>query len=148
MNMMTSKSGAGEQRQKGFTLIELMVALVVLAILTSVAYPSFMQSMRKGNRSDASSALTRAAGAQERFFATNGTYTTDVTNLGFAAGGLTEHQMYVLTIVAGATGIGSSYVITATAKAGKTQALDTGCTVLSLNSLGQQLPDPAVSDCW
>jgi type IV pilus assembly protein PilE len=148
MNTMMTRNCASEPRQQGFTLIELMIALVILAILTSVAYPSFMQSMRKGSRSDASSSLTRATGAQERFFATNGTYTADVTNLGFAAGGLTEHELYILTIAAGPTGIGSSYVITATAKAGKSQALDVGCTVLSMDSLGVQLPDPAVSDCW
>jgi len=122
--------------------------VIVLAILTSVAYPSFMDSVRKGNRGDASSALTRAASAQERFFATNGTYTADVTNLGFADGGITEHGHYQLTIAPGPTGIGSSYVLTATAKAGSMQAQDTGCTVLSLNSLGVQLPDPSASLCW
>jgi len=148
MNMMKSTTGACGQRQKGFTLIELMIAVVVLAILTAVAYPSFMQSVRKGNRGDASSALTRAASAQERFFATNGTYTTVVTDLGFAAGGLTEHGHYTLTMAAGPTGIGSSYVLTATAKAGTMQAQDAGCTVLSIDSLGVQLPNPALSECW
>jgi len=148
MKYLTIKRGANGVRQKGFTLIELLIAMVVMAILASVAFPSFMQSVRKGNRSDAESSLMRAAGNQERFFATNGTYTALITDLGFEDGGLSEKEHYQITITAGPTGIGSSYVITAKAVAGHMQAKDTGCTVLSVDSLGQQLPDPADSDCW
>jgi len=142
------KHSISKAKSEGFTLIELMISLVIMAILVSIAYPSFMQSIRKGNRSDAQSALTRTAGNLERFFATNGTYTVLLTDLGLDAGGASEQEHYVISVAAGATGIGSSYVITATAAAGDMQAHDTNCTVLSLDSLGAQLPDPVNSNCW
>jgi type IV pilus assembly protein PilE len=136
--------------QAGFTLIELMVTVALLGILTSVAYPSFMDSVRKSNRNDAKTALARAVAAQERFFATNGGYSDVVTNIGFAADGLTEHGHYVITAAAGATGdIASSYVVTATAASGDMQADDTNCTVYSMNSLGVKTPSPTANTrCW
>jgi type IV pilus assembly protein PilE len=148
MKMVKAERRGTKARLQGFTFIELLIAMVILGILTSIAFPSFMQSIRKGNRSDAGAALTRAAGSQERFFAMNSTYTDDVADLGFGDDGLTEHEYYNISVEAGLTGIASSYIITATAVAGHMQAQDTGCTVLSLDSLGRQLPDPADSDCW
>ena len=148
MKMVKAERRGTKVRLKGFTFIELLIAMVILGILTSIAFPSFMQSIRKGNRSDAGAALTRAAGSQERFFAMNSTYTDNRADLGFGDDGLTEHEYYNISVEAGPTGIASSYIITATAVEGHMQAQDTGCTVLSLDSLGQQLPDPADSDCW
>ena len=139
------------KRQAGFNLMELMITLVIIAILTAFAYPSFMQSVRKGKRSDAHTAMTRVASNLERFFSTNGTYTTDTAVLGLTmdGGSATSDQVhYVVTVVAGATGIGSSYVVSATAKAGDMQEDDTGCTVFSLTSIGVRTPDPAGSKCW
>jgi len=54
-----------------------MITLVIISILTMIAFPSYMQSVRKSKRTDACTALTRAASNLERFFGTNGTYTTD-----------------------------------------------------------------------
>ena len=152
MNMMhTHQHGRTGKRQTGFNLIELMVTLVIIAILTGIAYPSFMQSVRKGKRSDAHTAMTRVASNLERFFSTNGTYTTDESLLGLSMDGgsaYSDQGHYVVTVVAGASGIGSSYVVNATAKAGDMQADDTGCTVFSLTSVGVRTPNPADSKCW
>ncbi len=142
---------ATSKRSKGFTLIELVIVMVVIAILAAVAYPSYIRSVRKGNRTDAYTALTRVAGNLERFFATNGSYTTDAAQLGLPISGgnaYSDDRHYVVTVVAGPTGIGTSYAITATAAAGDMQADDTGCAVLSLDSLGVRLPDPNTSRCW
>ena len=138
-------------RNGGFNLVELMVTLIIIAILTMVAYPSFMQSVRKGKRSDAHTAMTRAAGNLERFFSTNGTYTTDASQLGLTMDGgsaYSDQGHYVIAVAAGGSGIGSSYVVSATAKAGDMQADDTGCTALSLDSLGRRVPDPTTTKCW
>jgi type IV pilus assembly protein PilE len=145
INIVATRHG---RRQSGFSLLELMMVVAIVGILASIAYPSFMQNARKSNRADAKMSLLRAAGNQERFFATSLTYTNDVTKLGFPANGLSEKEYYVISAAAGATGIGSSYILTATAITGTMQEDDTNCTVLSVDSLGARLPDPATSKCW
>lgn len=67
--------------QRGFTLIELMIVVVIVAILTAIAYPSYKQHVIKARRSDAEGALLNFANAMERFYTKNGTY------LGAASGG-------------------------------------------------------------
>ena len=150
--MMKSKIGACRvSRNSGFTLVEAMITMVVIAILASIAYPSYMQSVRKSKRTDAYSALTKAAINLERFFGTNGTYTTDTSQLGLTIDAGTAYSVsghYIITVAAGATGIGSSYVVNANAKPGDMQTGDTGCTALSLDSLGRRTPDPTTSRCW
>ena len=110
-----------------------------------------MQSVRKGKRTDAHGAMTRAASNLERFFSTNGTYTTDGSQLGLTMDGddaTSDQGYYIIDIAAGGTGIGSSYVVTATAQAGSMQADDDGCTTYSISSIGVRTPDPVDTKCW
>ena len=150
--MTSDKRGyRAASRNSGFTLTELMIAVSIVAILSMIAFPSFMQSVRKGNRTDAHTALTRAAGNLERFFGTNVTYTIDTTQLGLqitAGTAYTDNGHYIVTVAPGATGIGSSYIINANATPGDIQTGDTGCTALSLDSLGRRTPDPLATKCW
>jgi type IV pilus assembly protein PilE len=69
------------KKNAGFTLIELMVAVVIIAILASVAYPAYQDSVRKGRRVDAKVALMEAAQIMERYFTENMTYATAPTTL-------------------------------------------------------------------
>ncbi|HFB66207.1 MAG TPA: prepilin-type N-terminal cleavage/methylation domain-containing protein [Aeromonadales bacterium] len=62
------------KNNKGFTLIELMIVVVVVAVLTSIALPSYRESVAKSKRSDAQGALYGLAAAMERFFTENNTY--------------------------------------------------------------------------
>lgn len=54
--------------QQGFTLIEAMIVVVILAILAAIAYPTYVEQIRKANRSVAKSALLEMANRQERYF--------------------------------------------------------------------------------
>ncbi len=71
----------------GFTLIELMIVVAIIAILAAIAYPSFLDSVRKGRRADAETGLMQAAHKLENFYARNATYTADLTQVGYAAAG-------------------------------------------------------------
>ena len=136
---------------RGFSLMELLTVIATISILSMVAFPSFMQNVRDSRRTDAQVALTRTSQNLERFFSTNTTYTTNPAQVGVEMegdAGYSDNGDYVITITAGPTGIGSSYVVTATAAADSMQADDTGCTVLTLDSLGRRTPDPATTDCW
>ena len=70
--------------QGGFTLVELMVTVVVIALLAMVAIPAYNDSVRKGRRADAKAALEKIAARQEQYFMDNKTYTTDIEALGFS----------------------------------------------------------------
>jgi type IV pilus assembly protein PilE len=61
-------------KQKGFTLVELMIVVAIVAILAAVAYPSYMSSVNKGRRADAQNALLNFAALQERFYSDRGSY--------------------------------------------------------------------------
>lgn len=57
-----------------FTLIEVMITVVIVAILASVAVPSYMSSVRDSRRADAKQAMLAAAQTMESFYAMNMTY--------------------------------------------------------------------------
>ncbi|AMX01645.1 type IV pilin protein [Microbulbifer thermotolerans] len=62
------------KRQNGFTLIELMIVVAIIAVLAGVAWPSYREHVRSANRADAQGALMGLAQAMEKHFTQNGTY--------------------------------------------------------------------------
>jgi type IV pilus assembly protein PilE len=66
-------AGSRMSRHDGFTLIELMITVAIVAILATIAYPSYRNAVIRSNRADAQQALLQAAQNRERVFATNGT---------------------------------------------------------------------------
>lgn len=54
--------------QRGFTLIEAMIVVVIVAILAAIAYPSYLEQIRKANRSVAKSGLLEVANKQLHYF--------------------------------------------------------------------------------
>ena len=61
-------------KHKGFTLIELMVAVGIVGLLAAIAIPSYQESMRKSRRTDAQGALMSFANGMERHYTENSTY--------------------------------------------------------------------------
>ncbi len=61
-------------RFSGFTLIELMIAVMIIGILAAVAYPSYQDSINKSRRAEGKSALLKAAQVLERWYTDNNTY--------------------------------------------------------------------------
>ena len=70
---------------KGFTLIELMVVVIIIGILSAIAYPSYLDSVRKTRRADAQGALMQLNNAMERVFTQNNTYQPGGANPTFGA---------------------------------------------------------------
>ncbi len=62
------------EKNTGFTLIELMIVVAIVGILAGIAYPSYQDSGRKSRRADAEGALLGFANAMERYFTENNTY--------------------------------------------------------------------------
>jgi type IV pilus assembly protein PilE len=64
-------------RERGFTLIELMVACAVVAILASVAYPSYLSHVRKSTRAAAKAQMMDIANREQQFLLANRNFVTD-----------------------------------------------------------------------
>lgn len=62
------------QRQQGFTLIEVMIVVAIVAILAALAFPSYTEYIRRGHRAEARAALLQGAQWMERAATATGTY--------------------------------------------------------------------------
>jgi type IV pilus assembly protein PilE len=126
---------------RGFTLIEMLIALVVVGILAAIALPSFNSSIRKSRRADAFAALSALQQAQERWRSNQGSYASNAQltlaptatppGLGLSA---TSGSGYYGIAISSADATG--YIATATATTGTSQADDAGCQVLAVRMQG------------
>jgi type IV pilus assembly protein PilE len=88
------------QRNRGFTLVELMIALAVVGLLAAVAYPSYQQQVAKGRRTDAKQSLLELAQKMERFYTERGTYAGATLGSSGLYPDVSSGGYYSLTIVA------------------------------------------------
>jgi type IV pilus assembly protein PilE len=112
---------------RGFSLIELAIALAIAAILAALALPSYQEHVRKGRRADAVSRLTLVLQAQERWRANRASYAGDLSDLGLPQ--TVDGGHYSLAL---ASASADGYQATATPVAGSPQAGDMRCAMLSL----------------
>lgn len=70
-------------RQSGFTLIELMITVAIVAILASIALPSYQEHVRRGHRAAAQSEMMDIANRQQQFFLANRAYATSLAALSY-----------------------------------------------------------------
>lgn len=138
------KNIASQAFSKGFTLIELMIAVAIMGILVSVAYPAYTDFVQRSNRTEGQRELLRIAGLMEQYFLDNRTYTKDLKNLGYSASTVTtENGYYSIEATAGDANV---FTLTATAKG--SQASDTSCKTMTLTNTGAKTPSPSTYDCW
>ncbi len=110
--------------QRGFTLIELMVALAIVAIIVTFGVPAYTQHVTKTKRAEATTMLEEVASRQEQFLADNQTYATDTKQLGYATNpAASKDGNYSVSILAATATcpINRCFVAQATPVAGSTQ---------------------------
>jgi type IV pilus assembly protein PilE len=134
-----------QKKTQGFTLIELIIVMTIIAILSAIAIPSYAAYIRKSRRSDAEAALLTMQLQEEKWRANNSTYTTVLANVGAPATGSSTLTYYTYSI--SSTTPATAFTVTATAVTGKGQEKDkvgtTTCT-LSIDQSGSRLP----AVCW
>lgn len=143
---------AGKKRQakriaarfKGVTLIEILVAIAIVAILGAIALPIYTNQAQKARRADAKAALTSIALAQERYYTLNSEYADSIETL-VSDGGLDskynldtpaatgQSDYYALSINAEDT---QTFTVTAVASSTKEQSEDTDCKTFSIDQTG------------
>lgn len=137
----------------GFSLIELLVVLAMLAILTAIAIPAYGRYAMRAHRVDGQAVLLHIANAQERFYASTNHYGV-LGDIGYADPAISEQKYYSVTAVVSADPAGNSsqaYVATATPIG--PQARD-ACGMLTINNIGIKTPLPssaagsANGNCW
>jgi type IV pilus assembly protein PilE len=129
-------------RPKGFTLIEMLIALACVALLASVAWPSYQSLILRSQRAQARASLLQAAHWLERAASANGSYplAADVPASVLQIDG----QRYKMTVTSAA----QSYTLSASPLG--TQATDT-CGTLMVNHLGVRSVQGAsqtAAQCW
>jgi type IV pilus assembly protein PilE len=162
----------------GFTLIELMVVIAIVAIIAAVAIPTYQAQIRESRRVDAKTAVLDLAAREEKYFSLNNSYTASPANLGYAAAGSGAnfpqptgsgyYQLYVCpsstagstvttafcTAVSG-TAAGTGYVVAAAPVTGSSQVKDSLCQYFAVDNTGVQFAygtagsgTNTASTCW
>ena len=135
-------------RQKGFTLIEVMIVVAIIGILSAVAYPSYAEYVRRGHRADARAGLLQAQQWLERASTATGVYPTALpSNLTWAGD---PSKRYTIGFAAGNTN--AAFTLVATRKAGTAQATDK-CGDFTLTNTGTRGANnlsagATAADCW
>ena len=135
----------------GFTLIELMIVVVIVAILAAVALPSYDRYVKKSRRTDAKQALLDFAARQEKYFSTHNTYSAKGTDLGYSVDNAIQvgsgKSYYTLSF----TQVSGPTTFSATATPSNAQIGD-ACGTYLLDHFGAQsystmATDPSL-ECW
>ena len=136
---MLRHSTMNSRHPPGFTLIELLIAVAVVGILATIAYPSYINSIIKGNRANTQSFLMDLALLEQQYLLDNRSYAADLASLNRTVPEDVS-RFYSITFSA-PPGSPPSFVITATPVAGGRQESDGS---LSIDNFGQKIP----ADKW
>ena len=144
------------QRHGGFTMIELVITMLVMAILGVIAMSAYQTEVQKGRRTDAKNAVLDLASREEQLFSTTNAYSVTPTDLGYTGNAFpivvgSGYYSVNVAVTAGAVGAPATYTITATAQG--TQLKDVDCQTFTVNQQGLRTAANAggantTTTCW
>ena len=143
-------------RPGGFTLIEVMITAAIVAILAAVAYPSYLEQVRRSNRAEARSILLESAQFLERNFTVNNCYHRTDAACASAANvtlpysqspgvGTAKYNITVAYPTDAPCALGQCFTLSAAPTGTMT---GDSCGTLTLNQAGQQGATGGVAACW
>ena len=149
--------------QAGFTLVELMIVVVVVAILASVAIPSYTSYVMRAHRQGAVQEMLTIASRQEQHFMDNKAYASTIVDLGYSAqpigtddnGAVVDasdssalYTFEISSTTASTSGIIRAYTVSAIPR-GTQATRDSGCGTLTITEAGVKKAGGVINDeCW
>lgn len=143
-------------RTAGFTLIELMIVVVIVAILLMVGLPAYQGQVLKTKRALGKAELQEVMSRQEQYFVNNRAYATSLADLGLDnpyfidadANNVASTSSLRIYQIALASATALAYTVTAAPQLG--QAKDTLCGTLQITSTGVKSEGGSgtVDECW
>lgn len=143
-------------RTRGFTLIELMIVIVVVAVLVGVALPTYQQQVIKTKRAIAKGELMEVLSRQEQYFVNNRQYAVSLASLGLSnpyaidVDGdqvltTADDRIYTISLV---DPTATTFTVQAVPQLSQTK--DSLCGTLTISSTGVQSASgtATVEDCW
>jgi len=152
----TCKTDRVASHQTGVTLIELLIALVLLSIIAASAYPSYTQYVIRAKRTAGKSVLLQVADRQQQYFMDNKRYANSLTTLGYDANPFMvgddgdnvamgdDGRVYLITLAAPTA---TAYTLTAVPQM-MMASKDTSCGSLTLSNTGQRGSSGGGEKCW
>ena len=140
------------RRKRGFTLIELMIVVAIIAILAAIAVPWWGRYTYRARRTDGQKILMHIAQAEERYYTDHNNYPLTASSLGYAGTITSENGYYTVTLAAApAASAGQGYVATATPQGAQE---NDACGPLSIDNTAVKKPLPTDAShnsngsCW
>jgi type IV pilus assembly protein PilE len=153
--MMQPETTIGLNRQRGVTLLELMIVVAVVGIISAIATASYRQYLIRTNRTDATAQLLRIQVAEEKYFLQNNAYVTDSATMaalvtatppGLGISTPSPGGFYTLSVAPRVAGNTSTFLATATA-IGSQLSDSVTCRTFSIDDQGTRLPVDSTR-CW
>jgi len=128
------------------TLVELLIVVAIVAILASVALPSWNSQVQKARRADARNTLIFVQVEQEKYRADNGSYASSMSALGLSTYNSASRDYYNISIVSNSE---TAFVASATPNTNGGQNNDL-CGTFAVDQSGpnQSGVYASISDCW